>query len=90
MSPWFDGKNGTYGSFTGYFPDFALKVNPAIVNLGGINDSAFVFVSVPSVKLYSDTAMFSAVVIIPRFRNNCLNIPEQDFKCNTEYFNCLS
>ena len=48
MSAWFDGRGATWGSYTAYFPDFAMRVNPATVNMNGNNDSAFVYVSVPS------------------------------------------
>jgi hypothetical protein len=33
--------------------------------MNGVNDSQFVFVSVTAVKLYSDTALFSAAVTNP-------------------------
>ncbi len=62
MSAWFDGRNATWGSYSGYFPDFAMKVSTDSVQMNGINDSQFVFVSIPAVKLYTDTALFSATV----------------------------
>jgi hypothetical protein len=45
-----------------YFPDFAMRVLPASFGMNGSNDSVFVNVSVPAVKLYSDTAIFSVTV----------------------------
>lgn len=66
LSAWFDGRNsGSPGSYVGYFPDFAMRVTPNNVGLFGNNDSAFVRVSIPSVKLYTDTAIFTATVVNP-------------------------
>jgi len=66
LSAWFDGRNGGQaGSFVGYFPDFAMRVMPNNVGVQGTNDSAFVRVSIPSVKLYTDTAIFTASVVNP-------------------------
>jgi hypothetical protein len=48
-----------------YFPDFAMRVSTTSINLNGINDSAIVYVSVPAVKLYTDTSLFSAYVSNP-------------------------
>ncbi len=63
MSAWFDGRvANVWGSYTGYYPDFALKVNPATLSVTNINDSAFAFISIPSVKNYTDVAKFSATV----------------------------
>jgi len=42
-----------------------MRVNPTAFGMNGLNDSVFVFVSVPAVKLYSDTALFSATVTNP-------------------------
>ncbi|MBZ0202330.1 MAG: T9SS type A sorting domain-containing protein [Ignavibacteria bacterium] len=65
MSCWFDGRNATWGSYSAYFPDFALKLGADTVQMNGINDSQFVYVSIPAVKLYTDTALFSAAVNPP-------------------------
>ncbi len=63
LSAWFDGRNGgSAGSYVGYFPDFAMRVRPNAYGIAGTNDSQFSFVSIPSVKLYTDTAIFSATV----------------------------
>lgn len=60
FATWYDGRNCTFLTMGGYFPDFAMRVLPATVSMNGINDSQFVNVSVPGVKLYSDTVVFSA------------------------------
>jgi len=62
MSAWFDGRDATWASYCGYFPDFALTVIPATHSISGINDSDFSYCRVPSVKLYTDKVKFTAVV----------------------------
>lgn len=46
---WMDGRNNNLGSYTGYYPDFAMTTNTSSVNLG-INDSAKIVVKVPAVN----------------------------------------
>lgn len=65
FSVWSDHRNATAQNMGSYFPDFAMRVNPTAFGMNGVNDSVFVFVSVPAVKLYSDTALFSATVSPP-------------------------
>ncbi|MBI5402067.1 MAG: T9SS type A sorting domain-containing protein [Ignavibacteriae bacterium] len=65
FSIWGDHRNGTALNMGAYFPDFAMRVSSTALNMNGISDSAFVYVSVPAVKLYTDTALFSAVVTNP-------------------------
>jgi Secretion system C-terminal sorting domain len=64
-SVWYDPRDCNYTTMGTYFPDFAMRVMPTSVGCQGTNDSAFVRVSIPAVKLYSDTAIFSAVVTNP-------------------------
>ena len=79
---WYDGRSGNYKNIGAYFPDFAMKINQNIVNIGGNNDSATVYVSVPAVKLYSNKAKFTATVtpapsqgnFIFRFKNKTANV----------------
>ncbi|MGA2667418.1 MAG: T9SS type A sorting domain-containing protein [Ignavibacteria bacterium] len=59
---WYDGRNCTFQNMGSYFPDFALLTRPSTLTMNGVNDSSFVFVSVPSVKLYTDKAKFTATV----------------------------
>jgi hypothetical protein len=59
---WSDHRNGSALSMGAWFPDFALKRNPTTLLKNGINDSGFVFVSVPAVKLYTRSVRFSATV----------------------------
>lgn len=59
---WTDFRAGTFGSYFAYLPDFGMKVNPTIANLNGNGDSSFAFVTIPSVKLYTDKVKFTATV----------------------------
>ena len=45
-----------------YFPDYAMKVNPSSLSVTNQNDSAFSYMSVPSVKLYDKSVKFTASV----------------------------
>jgi len=65
ISSWADFRNGSFGSYAAYFPDFAMKVTPLVAITSGTNDSGFAFVSVPSVKLFTLTSTFSATVTNP-------------------------
>lgn len=65
FAAWYDPRSCNYMTMGSYFPDFAMKLSATNVGIATTNDSAFVRVSVPAVKLYSDTAMFSAVVLNP-------------------------
>jgi hypothetical protein len=59
---WTDFRVGTFGSYTAFFPDYAMKTSPAVLNTILNNDSTFLTVSVPSVKLYTDKVKFTAAV----------------------------
>ncbi len=60
---WTDFRAGNFGSYTAYFPDFAMKLYPATLNTILNNDSTFVTASVPSVKLYTDKVKFTAEIV---------------------------
>jgi type IX secretion system substrate protein len=62
---WTDMRNSTRANMGAYFPDFAMKVNPTILNVSNFVDSAIAFVSIPGVKLFSDVAKFTATVSPP-------------------------
>ncbi len=62
MVGWTDFRAGTFQSMTAYFPDFAMAVTPASQTLYTAVDSVLFEVSVPAVKLYSDTVILSAVI----------------------------
>jgi hypothetical protein len=83
FATWYDGRNCTFLTMGGYFPDYAMLVNPQTVAMTGTNDSQFVNVTVPAVKLYSDTVVFSATAPSPgigsitlTFLNKTTNTPQ--------------
>ncbi len=61
MSVWTDFRNSNYLGMTAYFPDFAMLLSRNSVAMTG-TDSTTVNVIVPSVKLYTGVAKFSATV----------------------------
>jgi len=59
---WTDFRSGNFGSYVGYFPDFAMTASPnniIIPQNGGVD---YVTINVPAVKLFTNTATFSATV----------------------------
>jgi len=62
LAMWTDFRSGNFGSYVGYFPDFAMTVAPTSVIIPQNGGQEFVTVSVPAVKLYTNNAIFSATV----------------------------
>lgn len=62
MAGWTDFRTGSFMSTTGYFPDFAMAINPASDTLYTSIDSALFQVSIPGVKLYTDTVILSGTI----------------------------
>jgi hypothetical protein len=62
LGVWTDFRSGNFGSYVGYFPDFAMLVSPSGLSIPMNNGTAFVTIDVPDVKLYSQDAIFSATV----------------------------
>jgi len=62
LGVWTDFRSGNFGSYVGYFPDFAMLVSPSALPIPMNNGTAFVTIDVPDVKLYSQDAIFSATV----------------------------
>jgi hypothetical protein len=60
LGVWTDFRSGNFGSYVGYFPDFAMLVSPTNPVIDNTNGNATVTVEVPAVKLYSNDAIFSA------------------------------
>ena len=58
MLVWSDFRNGDFGSYTAYFPDYAMLATPTSSMLVG-TDSTFITVKVPQVKLYTDKVKFT-------------------------------
>ncbi len=61
MVAWGDFRNNNFGSYVGYFPDFAMRVNPTTISIDNSNFTTFRTV-VPSVKLYTDVTTFTGTV----------------------------
>ena len=62
LAMWTDFRAGSFGSYVGYFPDFAMTVSPNSLIMQQSGAQEFVTVNVPSVKLYTNDAIFSATV----------------------------
>ncbi|MCS7052436.1 MAG: T9SS type A sorting domain-containing protein [Ignavibacterium sp.] len=59
---WTDFRAGNFGSYTAYFPDYALRVSPQSQVIENNNDTIFYKVEVPAVKLYDQSITFSASI----------------------------
>lgn len=62
MMAWTDMRAGTFGSYTAYFPDFAMLVSPSSSTIHQSNDSKSIDVNIPAVKLYNDNVSFTTTV----------------------------
>lgn len=62
MMAWTDMRAGTFGSYTAYYPDFAMLVNPAASTVHQTNSFKNIDVSIPSVKSYANTVTFTTEV----------------------------
>ena len=61
-SAWMDGRNNNLGSYTGYYPDFAMKINPTQREISS-GDSTVYSVIIPSVKgPFSERVKFTAEI----------------------------
>jgi type IX secretion system substrate protein len=59
---WTDHRNGTALDMMGYFPDFAMRTASTAIGLNNLNDSTFVFQSIPAVKGYTNSVRYSATI----------------------------
>lgn len=76
MAGWTDFREGTFMSVTAYFPDFGLALSKPADTLLMPADSSLVDISVPEVKLYSDTVLLSATVNpVPTSGTMTVNFP---------------
>ncbi len=62
MVGWTDFRLGNFQSMTGYFPDFALAIDHTSDTLYSPTDNTVFQVSIPQVKLYTDTVILSASI----------------------------
>jgi hypothetical protein len=56
---WTDFREGTFGSYVGYFPDFGMRVTPESDSIRATGGDVSFYMQVPSVKLYTDTVLVS-------------------------------
>jgi len=75
MAVWTDFRAGTFGSYTAYLPDFAMKISKSVDTLR-TTDSISVVITVPAIKLYEHSAKFSATV--SPAANFSFNFPQGD------------
>lgn len=64
MVCWTDFRNSNYGSYTGYFPDFAMRVSNNTFNING-NSFAQFYTTVPAVKLYTGSVRVTLGSVSP-------------------------
>jgi hypothetical protein len=76
LAMWTDFRAGSFGSYVGYFPDYAFLVSPSIVTVVSNGDSGFVTLDVPAVKLYSSSVTFSATVTPNPGANLTIDYPQ--------------
>jgi photosystem II stability/assembly factor-like uncharacterized protein len=75
MAVWTDFRFGTFGSYTAYLPDFAMKISKSVDTLR-TTDSMRVVITVPAIKLYEHSVKFSATV--SPAANFSFNFPQGD------------
>ncbi len=74
---WTDFRDGSFDSYVGYLPDFAMTVSPSSQTISNDDDTTYFNVNIPSVKLYEDEANFSAeLVTSPVAGTISLSFPE--------------
>jgi len=62
MVAWTDFRSNTFGNYVGYFPDFAMRLNPLQDSINSTNGSIYVSGMVPGTKLFTDTVWFSSSI----------------------------
>ncbi|MCF8367614.1 MAG: PKD domain-containing protein [Bacteroidales bacterium] len=72
MSSWTDFRDGSFASFTGYFPDYAMRLTVSDNSNKGVNT---VLAEVPSVKLYTDDVIFTGTMQTPPSGNFTITYP---------------
>ncbi len=62
MITWTDFRAGNFGSYTAYYPDFAMTVSPTMATIPQNGGSEFISVQVPATTGYTSDAEFTATV----------------------------
>ncbi len=73
MSTWADFRNGSFGTYVAYFPDYAMGISPATAQTSG-NIATFT-AEVPDVKAYDNDVVFSVDVETPSSGSFSVNFP---------------
>lgn len=63
---WTDFRAGTFGSYVGFFPDYALLVANPVDTVANDQDSVDFILDVPSVKLYDSEVIFLQQLLLCR------------------------
>ncbi|MFC2092865.1 T9SS type A sorting domain-containing protein [Bacteroidota bacterium] len=58
MLTWTDFRNGNFGSYAAYFPDFAFTVSPSSDSINSTNGSITIDLNIPAVKRWGPTVTF--------------------------------
>ena len=58
MLAWTDFRNGNFGSYTAFFPDFAFTVSPSSDSINSTNGSITIDLNIPAVKRWGHTVTF--------------------------------
>ena len=62
MVAWTDFRNNSFGNYVGYFPDFAMRLNPLQDSINSTNGSVYISGMVPGTKLFTDTVWFASTI----------------------------
>ena len=73
MSTWADFRNGNFGTYVAYFPDYAMGISPANAQASG--NVALFTAEVPDVKAYDNNVIFSVNVETPSAGSFSVNFP---------------
>ncbi len=77
MAGWGDFRQGSFMSVSAYFPDFAMAIDKANDTLYTPVDVASFQVSIPEVKLYTDTVLLSGTIFpVPTVGSITFNYPQ--------------
>jgi len=76
MLAYTDFTNGGFGSYSAYFPDYAMQLSKTVDSLNPNVGGKIINMNTPSVKLYSDTVIVSsAVTPVPTTGNFTITYP---------------
>jgi len=91
MVIWADFRNNSYGSYSGYFPDYAMRMNPTSGTINNPNSFMDFKMVVPAVKLYTDTVIVtSAITPTPAIGSFAITYPSPNGNKLTSYPDSLN